>query len=189
MIENHIKNEPTTLGFKGKHIVKTNTTRKKYLNTFSFIRWPRSRLHGHFYSVPTLQFTGVWATDGQTKTSMMVPPVSEDSAFHFKGPPPSPYQLFTEGQGALAEKVSPKLVSCSGRYLPAYVVVEAVTWCFLGSVFRACDVVPTFRIIHYVWKVWKWNQNEAVGSSGAGSAHLTRQIFNLCLGGGGRMSV
>ncbi len=29
----------------------------KYMNTFIFIRWPRSRLHGHFYSVPTLKFT------------------------------------------------------------------------------------------------------------------------------------
>lgn len=29
----------------------------KYMNTFSFIRWPRSRLHGHFYSAPTLKFT------------------------------------------------------------------------------------------------------------------------------------
>lgn len=29
----------------------------KYMNTFCFIRWPRSRLHGHFHFVPTLKFT------------------------------------------------------------------------------------------------------------------------------------
>lgn len=128
----------------------------KYMNTFCFIRWPRSRLHGHFHSVPTLKFRRLEATDGQTKTSMTVPLSRKTLLIISKGQSPSPYQLYTNGQGEENNRRTNKVQFIT---VP---VLQTKTWtirhlfvaCLGGGAwhdgFPVLDLVLTFCIIHNV---------------------------------------
>lgn len=74
------------LGLQSESILHGVIQAGKYMNTFCFIRRPQRRLHGHFYSAPTLEVhSRPKASDGQTKTSIVAAQRREDSAYHFKG--------------------------------------------------------------------------------------------------------
>lgn len=91
----------------------------KYMNTFSFIRWPRSRLHGHFYSAPTLKFTGASEPPmGKQRLQWQSHSVGRLCLSFQRDKPSSPYRLYTNGQVALAEqkKSSWKLGSCNRKH-------------------------------------------------------------------------
>lgn len=86
---------------------------------------------------------------------MTVPQCRKALLIISKGQPPSPYQLYTNGQGALPEQKSP--VGNSGFALKKHrQSVVCVQWFFWErsdmslwtGLFPVCDLVLTFSIIH-----------------------------------------
>lgn len=153
MTGKHFKNDPATLGFKGKHVAELIQP-GKYMNASSFIRWPRTRLHGHFYSVPTLKFTdaseplmGKQRLQWQSLCAGRLLIIS-------KGQPLSPSQLYTNGQGALAEQKesSWELETWNWKHGASVICTQCFSWeewhALVDSGFPACVLVLTLTVIH-----------------------------------------
>ena len=161
------------------------------MNTFCFIRWPRSRLHGHFYSAPTLKFTdaseppmGKQRLQWQSlRVGRLYLSFQRDSPLHPTDSIPmdrvhlqnkkSP----AENSGLEMEDTDRPLCVCSVFFFCRRGGVTRVFF-FAGSGSPVCDLVLTFCIIHNVSqqvgkKVWKLNQREVVGLSSSSGAPLT----------------
>ena len=151
---------------------------EKYMNTFSFIRWPRSRLHGHFYSAPTLEFTHAfespmgeqrlqwWSLSG----GRLYLSFQRDIPLHPSNCIPMD-RVQKEKSSVLHRKTWS--VQCTlmcfdaGSDMSLWAVVfllVILSWPSRSSIM--------YRSL-YLKKPWKSNQKEVVGLSTAGSAPLT----------------
>lgn len=90
---------------------------------------------------------------------MTVPQCRKTLLIISKGQPPSPYQLYTNGQSALIEQKSPVEnlgLAMKNMDNPSFLCSVVFVWekggghKFVGSGFLVCDLVLTFRIIWIV---------------------------------------
>lgn len=153
MTEKHFKNDPATLGFKDKHVAEL-IRQGKYMNSSSFIRWPQTRLHGHFYSAPTLKFTDAsepWTGKQRLQWQSLC---AGRLLIISKGQPLSPSQHYTNGQGALAEQKesSWELETWNWKHRASVICTSCLSWkewhALVDSGFPACVLVLTLTVIH-----------------------------------------
>lgn len=129
----------------------------KYMNTFSFIRWPRTRLHGHFYSVPTLKFTdasepltGKQRLQWQSlSVGRLYLSFQRDSPFHPSNSIPMDRVHLQNKKVQLGTQVL-QLKTWSICHLCAVFFSERNDMSQWPVVFPVCVLVLTFKIIHNV---------------------------------------
>lgn len=133
----------------------------KYMNTFSFIRWPRSRLHGHFYSVPALKFidaseppTGKQRLQWQSlSVGRLYLSFQRDSPLHLTCSIPMDRVQSRNKKVQLETLVLPSKTrpACHPHTALLFFRGEGSDVGMWTSVLLVCDLVLTFTIIHNVW--------------------------------------